>query len=178
MPIGSAARPALRRSSAAAAQGPVRAEVSACFTPGPESCAELIADAIDAARSTVRVQAYWLTSTTILRALAVAKRRGVDVEAVLDKSQDRRDDPRGRYSSPSTLCMRAFQWIDDRLAIAHNKVLIIDGHLVITGSFNVTRSADSRNAENVVLIDSLNVARWFAANWDARRAVSRPFEAE
>jgi phospholipase D len=84
---------------AGAAQGPVPANVSACFTPGPESCAELIADAIDAARSTVRVQAYWLTSTTILRALAVAKRRGVDVEAVLDKSQDRRDDPHGRYSS-------------------------------------------------------------------------------
>jgi phospholipase D len=69
-------------------------------------------------------------------------------------------------------------WIDDQLAIAHNKVLIIDGHLVITGSFNFTKSAETRNAENVVMIDSPRVAGWFAANWDARRAVSRAFEAE
>jgi hypothetical protein len=50
-----------------AAQGPVSASVSACFTPGPESCVEMIADAIDAARSTVRVQAYWLPRRSCAR---------------------------------------------------------------------------------------------------------------
>lgn len=103
----------------------------------------------------------------------------MDVEAVLDKSQDRRDDPRGHYSSAVYLVHAGvLVWIDDQLAIAHNKVVVIDGHLVITGSFNFTRSADSRNAENVVMIDSGDVARWFMANWEARRAVSRVFEAE
>lgn len=36
-----------------AEQGPAPAVVSACFTPGPESCAELIADKIEATRSKV-----------------------------------------------------------------------------------------------------------------------------
>lgn len=49
------------------------ATVSACFTPGPESCPEQIADRIDAATSTVRVQAYYLTQSLILRAIAIAK---------------------------------------------------------------------------------------------------------
>ena len=42
--------------------------------------------------------------------------------------------------------------IDDRVAIAHNKVLVIDGKHVITGSFNFTRAAQSRNAENVLVV--------------------------
>lgn len=69
-------------------------------------------------------------------------------------------------------------WIDDGPAIAHNKVIIIDGRTVITGTFNFTKSADERNAENVVVLGSPEVASWFAANWDARRAASRPFTVE
>jgi len=37
-----------------AGQGPAPATVSACFTPGPDSCAELIADKTDAVRALVR----------------------------------------------------------------------------------------------------------------------------
>lgn len=44
-----------------AARDQTPATVSACFTPGPESCAEQIADRIDAAETSVRVQAYYLT---------------------------------------------------------------------------------------------------------------------
>jgi phospholipase D len=165
--------------TANAAHGPVQANVSVCFTPGPESCADVIADEIDAAHSTIRVQAYWLTSATIVRALGKAKRRGIDVQAILDKSQDRRDDPKAHYSSAIYLVHAGIPvWIDDQPAIAHNKVLIIDGHLVVTGSYNFTKSADTRNVENVVVIDSPEVARWFATNWEERRAVSRRFEAE
>ena len=40
--------------------------------------------------ASVRVQAYYLTQPLTLRAIATAKRRGLNVEAILDKSQDRR----------------------------------------------------------------------------------------
>ena len=68
--------------------------------------------------------------------------------------------------------------IDDAPAIAHNKVIILDDATVLTGSFNFTKSADERNAENVVLLDSPEVADWFNRNWEARSAASRPFQAE
>lgn len=69
----------------------VPATVSACFTPGPASCAEQIADRIDAAHASVRVQAYHLTQPMILLAITVAKKRGLDFEVILDESQDRRN---------------------------------------------------------------------------------------
>ncbi len=55
------------------------------FTPGPASCGEFIGNQIDGARTRVRVQAYHLTSPLILRAIAGADRRGLDVAAILDK---------------------------------------------------------------------------------------------
>ena len=169
----------LPSSESHAGQGPAPATVSACFTPGPDSCAEMIADKIDAAHTKVRVQAYWLTSPTILRAIAVAKRRGLDVAAILDKTQDRHDSNRSRYTGATYLANAGVPvWIDDAPAIAHNKVLILDDRTVITGSFNFTRSADTRNAENVVVIESPTVAGWFSRNWEERRAASREFGAE
>ena len=165
--------------AALAARDPVAATVSACFTPGPQSCAEQIADRIDAATGKVQVQAYYLTNLLILRAIAGAKRRGLDVEAILDKSQDRRGGARSRYSGATYLANAGvLVWIDDAPAIAHNKIIILDDHLVLTGSFNFTKAADTRNAENVVIIDSRTVAAWFTRNWEERRSASRRFEAE
>ena len=42
--------------------------------------------------------------------------------------------------------------IDAEHAIAHNKVMIIDGETVITGSFNFTKAAEENNAENLLII--------------------------
>ena len=42
-------------------------------------------------------------------------------------------------------------WIDSLPRIAHNKAIVVDGHLVIGGSYNYTASAEHRNAENVHL---------------------------
>lgn len=155
------------------------ATISACFTPGPESCAQRIVDRIDAATSTVRVQAYYLSQPLILRAIAAARKRGLDVAVILDKSQDRRGSARSRYTGATYLANAGVAvWIDDVPAIAHNKVIVLDGRVVMTGSFNFTKSADTRNAENVVIIESNVVASWFTRNWDERRSISRPFEPE
>ena len=37
-------------------------------------------------------------------------------------------------------------------AIAHNKVMVIDGEVVITRSFNLTKAAEENNAENLLMI--------------------------
>jgi hypothetical protein len=58
--------------------------------------------------------------------------------------------------------------IDDKHAIAHNKVMIIDGNTVITGSFNFTKAAEEKNAENVIVLkDNPALAQRYAQNWRA-----------
>ena len=64
------------------------------------------------------------------------------------------------------------------LAAALGMALIEKGWraTVITGSFNFTKAAQERNAENVLIIHDRELAARYAANWRARKAVSRPIQ--
>lgn len=148
---------------------PSPALVSVCFVPG-EGCGPQIVAAIAAARSEVRVQAYGFSSAPIIAALADARRRGVDVAIILDRSDERRLCER----NGDLMAAGVPVWIDHVPGIAHNKVIVIDRRVVIGGSYNYTASAERRNAENATFIDSPVVAARFLANWSARQAVSVP----
>jgi phosphatidylserine/phosphatidylglycerophosphate/cardiolipin synthase-like enzyme len=56
-------------------------------------------------------------------------------------------------------------FIDARHAIAHNKIIIIDKTTTITGSFNFTKAAQERNAENLLIIRSREIAQAYLDNW-------------
>ena len=49
--------------------------------------------------------------------------------------------------------------------IFHDKYMVIDSHLVLTGSFNFTTEAEYHNAENLIFVDSPQIAALYAANW-------------
>ena len=57
--------------------------------------------------------------------------------------------------------------IGDKHAIAHNKVMVIDGQTVITGSFNFAKAAEESNAENLLVIHDESLAEKYTANWKA-----------
>ncbi len=129
-----------------------QATYEALFTPGDAVDARL-ADLIDGAQSEVLVNAFTFTSRRIGRALALAQARGVRVEIVADRGQ-------ALELPGSTVPNLARQgiavWLDGNFAAAHNKVLIIDGAsaqgALVTGSYNYTGAAQSRNAENVLIV--------------------------
>jgi phosphatidylserine/phosphatidylglycerophosphate/cardiolipin synthase-like enzyme len=144
--------------------------VTVCFTPGG-NCTDTIVKALGEAKRTVLVQAYSFTSAPIAKALLDAHKRGVQVQVILDKSQ------RGeKYSSADFLANQGVPtMIDANHAIAHNKVMVIDGETVITGSFNFTKAAQTQNAENLVIIRDPSLAAQYTQNWDSHRQHSQPY---
>ena len=54
--------------------------------------------------------------------------------------------------------------------MAHNKVMVIDGKTVITGSFSFTKGAEDSNAQNLLVIEDAALAARYAANWRERFA--------
>ena len=103
---------------------------------------------ISHAKSQILVQAYSFTSAPIAKALIDAAKRGVKIHAVLDKSNETK-----KYSAATFLVNAGIETqIDDQHAIAHNKIMIIDNTTVITGSFNFTKAAEERNAENLLVL--------------------------
>jgi phosphatidylserine/phosphatidylglycerophosphate/cardiolipin synthase-like enzyme len=90
----------------------------------------------------ILVQAYSFTSAPIAKVLMDAHKRGVKVLAALDKSNETQ-----KYSAATFLVNVGIQTlIDDQHAIAHNKVIVIDSAIIITGSFNFTKAAEEKNA--------------------------------
>jgi phosphatidylserine/phosphatidylglycerophosphate/cardiolipin synthase-like enzyme len=84
------------------------------------------------------------------------------IRVILDKSQRTE-----KYSSADFLLHAGIPThIDTKHAIAHNKVMIIDGETVITGSFNFTTAAEEHNAENMLVIKDKAIAAKYISNWD------------
>lgn len=135
--------------SVTAVAAPIQAtgSVDVFFSP-VGGATEAVVREIRSAQKEILIQAYSFTSKPIAKALIDAAKRGVKIEAVLDKSN-----ATAKYSAATFLdnaCIPVL--IDSAHAIAHNKIMIIDGATVITGSFNFTAAAENKNAENLLVI--------------------------
>ena len=137
-----------------------QSHIEAYFAPGT-SCTNVIVREILKAKTTIHLQAYTFTSASIARALTDADDRGVKVIAILDASNRAKN-----YSAADFLAHEGIDtYIDSQHAIAHNKIIIIDGATVLTGSFNFTKAADEKNAENLLIIRDPDIAAKYEQNW-------------
>ena len=100
-----------------------------------------------------------------------AHKRGVNVQAIFDKSQETE-----KYTAATFLKNNGIPaYIDGNHSIAHNKIMIIDKKNVITGSFNFTKAAEDKNAENVLIISSEELAKVYLDNWQRHREHSETY---
>lgn len=145
--------------------------VKVYFSP-TGGCTEAIINEISQANTEILVQAYSFTSAPIAKALVTAHKRGVKVLAILDRSQRS-----AKYTSATFLTNASIPtYIDNKHAIAHNKIMIIDQAKVITGSFNFTKAAEEKNAENLLIISSKELAMLYLENWQKHKEHSEPYE--
>ena len=149
---------------------PAQGSVEIAFTPGDDAEGAILR-AVHEARHSVQVQAFLFTSRTLANALIAAKRRGVAVELLTDREML----IKGQNSQVPQLASAGIPvWLEVRYAAAHNKVMLIDaeeaGCAVITGSYNFTHSAQSRNAENLLILrGNPALARAYLDNWRRHR---------
>jgi phosphatidylserine/phosphatidylglycerophosphate/cardiolipin synthase-like enzyme len=146
-------------------------DIKVYFSPHG-GCTEAVVRAVNGAQKQVLVEAYSFTSEPIAEALIAAEKRGVDVEVILDKSQEQARGTEADLISESGIPT----YIDSAYRIAHDKVMIIDGTRVVTGSFNFTKSAEDFNAENLLVISNdPPLADQYATSWKQHLAQSHPF---
>ncbi len=135
-------------------------KIEAFFSP-KGGCTEAVCKALAESKKTVLVQAYSFTSPPIAEYLVAAHKRGVKIVVVLDKSQRTE-----QYSEADFVDHAGIPtYIDARHAIAHNKIIVIDGNQLLTGSFNFTKAAEEHNAENLLVIEDSVLAAKYEDNW-------------
>src|SRR5215831_15764986 len=159
----------VRLGHAAATCSPAR--VAVYFSPNGGATDAVVRE-VHAATLQILVQAYSFTSAPIAKALIEAHKRGVKVLAVLDKSNETE-----KYSAATFLVNAGIQTlIDDKHAIAHSKVMVIDAATILTGSFNFTKAAEEKNAENLlVLKEAPELVQTYEANIQMHATHAHPY---
>ena len=107
---------------------------------------------INSSKKTLSIAMFEMDHPDIVRAIVEAKNRGVKVEMVMDE----RMKEKWAYGRLKREGIRVV--FDDREPFMHNKFVIIDSQIVITGSANFKESCIYRNDNNVVIINSRALA--------------------
>jgi phosphatidylserine/phosphatidylglycerophosphate/cardiolipin synthase-like enzyme len=99
-------------------------------------------------------------SGKVLDELVRARRRGVDVRVILEKTRNKKDRLNEENLHTGALLARGGVkvFFDTPDVVTHLKVTVIDGRYVFMGSHNLTEGALRHNNELSVLIDSPELA--------------------
>ncbi len=109
-------------------------------------CADRVSDVINNAEESVYFMTFSFTNERIGKYVALKKYEGKEVKGVFEK-RNLKDSMYGllKYQGADVKT-------DENPYNLHHKVFIIDEKIVVTGSFNPTKSGDMRNDENVLIV--------------------------
>ncbi|MBI2659980.1 hypothetical protein HYX07_02365 [Candidatus Woesearchaeota archaeon] len=122
-----------------------------------DDCASRIANEIKNAEGSVKAAFFTFTNEKIADELLKAQSRGVDVSVLIESRQ--RNVKNSQYQRLKNFGLEIK--LDSNKYTMHHKVLIIDDKITITGSFNPTLSADTKNDENVLVFHNEKIAGKF-----------------
>jgi len=116
-------------------------------------CEDQVLHWIDRANASIHVLIYSFTLDSIGDALVDAHNRGVEVQVVFEVQQI------SQYSEYQMLRAAGVAVRNDTNSnLMHNKVMIVDGMIVLTGSFNWSSSGENENNENLIVVNSTYIA--------------------
>lgn len=139
--------------------------VQVLFAAEDEVTAELVR-LVKGARQSVRFMIFSFTDDELAAAMLARAEAGVDVQGIFET--------RGSETEYSELfplyCAGVPVRQDGNPQTFHHKVLIVDGQIVVTGSFNWSSNAATDNDENLVVLSNPDVAARYLAEFERRWA--------
>lgn len=135
--------------------------VEVYFSP-QDGTLEHIISAVNAAQESICFLAYSFTSDDLSQALIERAQAGVSVQGVFDEDQYQ-SNTGTEYDrlKNASLDVR----LDGNPRLMHHKVIVIDGQVVITGSYNFSNNAEHVNDENTLIIHNQDIASQYLAEF-------------
>ncbi len=125
-----------------------------------DRCSHIVINWISRANQSIEIAIYSFTLDSIGDALIEAHDRGVKVRVIMERDQV------NRYSEYSKLKAAGIEVkLDGNDRLMHNKFVVIDEKIVLTGSYNFTKSADEYNDENLLVIVSQRIAEAYKSEF-------------
>ena len=153
--------------------------VQVYFSPKDQIAQKLIA-LIEKEQKSIHVAIYCLTHRGIAEALIQAKKRGVEVEMIVDPFSVKTRFPLGRIARSG---IPVFVWDPGvtgqrkKAPLMHDKFCIFGAKGVWSGSFNFTYDADQANRENALFfVDDEAAKRYLEQFRSMKYKGCRPYE--
>ena len=130
------------------------------FCPEDE-CAKHVVDAINKAKKSIYFMTFSFTNEDIADAI-LFKDQHISIKGIFETTQ-----AGSSYSQYQRLKDFGLDVVKDKnKANMHHKVFIIDGKIVVTGSFNPSESGDERNDENILIIHDKDIAEKYLKEFE------------
>ena len=122
-------------------------QIFAYFSPKNDTISSLLKE-IQSAKKSIHFMAFSFTHDTLGKAMRDRFKAGVDVQGVFEGRQ-----ANNRYAEFDSMKKAGLSVVlDENAGAMHHKVIVIDRETVITGSYNFSKNAETRNNENLLII--------------------------
>ena len=132
------------------------------FTSEDPALENAIIPIVKSAKQSVRFLAFSFTDFPLADAMSQRFKAGVDVKGVFEKVGSETEASELR----TLMCRSVPVKQDGNPGFLHDKLIVVDERIVITGSMNYSTNAEESNDENVIIIDNPDIARLYLKEFD------------
>ncbi|MFH2012073.1 MAG: phospholipase D-like domain-containing protein [Pseudomonadota bacterium] len=141
------------------------------FSPNG-NCEKAIIEEIRKAKICIHIAIFNFTNGRIARELVKVSKKGIDIKVIMDMESSLNHYSKGRFLEKKGISVKYRKGVNrnkvgDETGLMHNKFVIIDRKVVITGSYNWTASAEKWNYENLLVIPSKKAAKLFEKEFNS-----------
>jgi len=127
-----------------------------------DNCKEKIIEELSTAKKSIHFLTFTFTDKEIANILIEKNKNGLKVTGLMEKFQNH------DYSVYDDLIYGDVNvTLYSKEGIQHNKIFIIDGERVVTGSYNPTKAANEKNDENIVIIQQRDIVEKYESYFES-----------
>lgn len=117
---------------------------------------------INKANSSIQIMVMLITNDELANSLVEANDRGIDVTIIIDDQYVNSSGSDHEFLIQNGIDIRN----DDKSGLMHHKVMIIDGEVIVVGSYNWSISAEDSNDEDVLILRSRIISEYYVNEFE------------
>jgi phosphatidylserine/phosphatidylglycerophosphate/cardiolipin synthase-like enzyme len=137
-------------------------QIAVIFTSEDPALEKAIIPIVKSAKKSIRFLAFSFTDYPLADAMSQRAQAGVDVAGVFEKTGSETE----ASELKTLICRKIPVRQDGNPSFLHDKVIVVDERIVITGSLNFSTNAEESNDENVIIIDNAEIARLYMQEFE------------
>jgi phosphatidylserine/phosphatidylglycerophosphate/cardiolipin synthase-like enzyme len=143
--------------------------IQVLFSPEDKAMSYVVS-LVESAERSIRFMAFSFTDDALTDAMLSRAKAGVSVQGIIES--------RGSETIYGALrplfCAGLPVRQDGNKYTFHHKVIVVDGSIVVTGSFNFSANANNDNNENMLILENPQIAALYLQEFDRRWAEAPP----